>query len=587
MGKNKLKNLKTAVQYHSKFFIYAYAVLLTIIFFITVSYCGAGTWKTDTWFHLMRVQDLTAAARVGRLPDLVNITSFLGIGQSINAMYPPYFLYLLSIFTAMINPLSQWVLIQSLVVFIACVLAMLYLQRAGAKIGITLIFGTVSVISSGLIDYATYGSLGMFVSVAFLPAILIATHNLAINRKWCDALLLAVPSALILNTHLASAAIICVVIILIGLLNTMITRSARVFGMYSISGILVLILSVPSWLMPIVMSGAKMHTVRPVPLMGTPFSQILNRLLNVTQLGLLSSLGAAALLIVPFMMLIFHNWRNGMILYFLGILLLWMSTSSFPWQWVPSIVGTVIQGVEWRLLAIGSTALVCSFFLQYIACQSYFTSRSRAIITTCLLLLFLVPTGLQAQTIARENRAYPFWTPNSGYARQDTRLTSTAFSQPSFYKLRWYTDYVPQPKNKNPQAQWSVPAHKVIIDGKSHRLLPKINSQTHTVSYDFGRPVKGWVDLPFWYYHTLQYKITNSTKLRSSSRGSLEVFLPQKVRRVTITEISSQWYIPAVILMIFAWIICLGTLMFNTFFHRGNLHTLIENFPSRTSHVSE
>ncbi|WP_156321624.1 hypothetical protein [Lacticaseibacillus saniviri] len=155
---------------------------------------------------------------------------FLGLGQAFNAMYPPYFLYPLVALTRGLNGLLQWYAIQSLIVFIGLWLAVFGFRRAGGRVWSSLLFGTVTVLSQGFVAYTDSGSLGMMIGSAMLPGALMATYNVVKKGQYRDILALAVPVAITLNSHLATAVLMVIVVVIIAITQSVAARTWSIFG---------------------------------------------------------------------------------------------------------------------------------------------------------------------------------------------------------------------------------------------------------------------------------------------------------------------------------------------------------------------
>lgn len=533
---------------------------ITLIYFYLAVHFGHGAWRTDTWFHLMRIWDLNIATRQHHLPDIVNITSFLGLGQAFNAMYPPYFLYPLVALTRGLNGLLQWYAIQSLIVFIGLWLAAFGFRRAGGRVWSSLLFGTVTVLSQGFVAYTDSGSLGMMIGSAMLPGALMATYNVVKKGQYRDILALAVPVAITLNSHLATAVLMVLVIVIIAITQSLAARTWSIFGRFSLAGGLALLLSLPAWLMPIVMAPSHLSSVRLIPLKGASLLGIVQQTFTLNKVSLMSWLGLIALVYVPWRAIKYHQFQAGRVYYLLGALLFYLSTNLFPWSLMPTVLANVIQGVEWRLLAMAATLLVTAGFIQSLDTLASGTQREHRLLLTLTLIGFVVPMAGITLTLGQRNRALPAWQPQDGYYHHaDNVLTPASFQSPDFYRLRWYTDYLPETTPKASfGAQVSVSAHQAVVDGKIFRVPRAVDPNSHAITFTLPQATSDWVDLPFWYYSSLHYQIPNVRQIKQSTRGSVLVKLDKPANQVTVQRVSSPLYRPAVWVMLLAWLGALG-----------------------------
>ncbi|ERL64568.1 hypothetical protein [Schleiferilactobacillus shenzhenensis] len=133
-------------------------------------------WKTDTWFHLMRLFDLQQTTSAGQVPALVNANSFLNIGQAFNGMYPTYSLWPLVALFHGLGAMHQWLAVQSAILYLASSLTAVYLFLLTRHTSFSLIMSIASVWTPAWLDYTMNGSLGMMWGTAMLPAVLVACY---------------------------------------------------------------------------------------------------------------------------------------------------------------------------------------------------------------------------------------------------------------------------------------------------------------------------------------------------------------------------------------------------------------------------
>jgi len=531
-------------------------LVTSIIYFYLAVHFGHGAWRTDTWFHLMRIGDLNIATRQHRLPDVVNITSFLGLGQAFNAMYPPYFLYILVALTNELNGLLQWYAIQAIIVLIGLLLAGYGFRRAGGNLMTSYLFSVVTVLSQGYIAYMDNGSLGMMIGSVMLPGALIATYNVAKNHQYCDILSLSVPVAVTLNSHLATAVLMVIVIIALTIWQSTSARSWRLFFSFCLAGIMALLMSAPAWLLPIIMAPSHLSSVRLIPLKGSGILSIIERTFILNKFSLMSWLGLAALVYVPVSALKHRHFKDSGPYYVVGLIIFYLSTNLFPWQVMPQKIADVLQGVEWRLLAMAASALVVAGFLQYLTTAPLINHIQKKGLFFVTLVGFIVPTVGSMMSIGIDNRKLPEWQPKDGYYRHtDTVLTPASFKTDEFYRLRWYTDYLPLTKPEASfEAQSSVAAHQADINQQSVRVGRLVTPSTHAITFLLSSTANQWIDLPFWYYSSLHYQITNVQHVKQSNRGSIMVKVAPRSKKITINQVTTPIYKPSIVIMVLAWL---------------------------------
>ncbi|ERL64695.1 hypothetical protein L248_0752 [Schleiferilactobacillus shenzhenensis LY-73] len=381
-----------------------------------------------------------------------------------------------------------------------------------------------------------------------------------------NSILVAIPVAIVLNSHILTGALTILLVIGTGLLGSLIKRSWKALLSFVAAAGWTLLLTLPAWIMPLILRHSNLRIVPNMTLVGSPIKAILQRLFTPGGIGLLSIFAVLAVIAVPLAALRIKTLRLTWMFYGFGLILLFLSTNLFPWQRMPLFLGSIIQGPEWRILPYASATLSMALLTVFLESSTTIVTSPQkmrllhSVILVVTILLCVVPNSLSLNSLRRTTLATPLWTAAAGYSRDTTAFTNASMLHPAFQQLRQYTDYAPQ-QASSPAELASVGAHQFILsNGQKGKARIIVNPRTQAVTIHLPKAVTGPVDIPFWYYSSLTYRLVNTRRIEQSDRGTLLVTPQHPTKKITILSVNHPLYQPLIWGMVFAWLAVIGVL---------------------------
>ena len=520
------------------------------------------TWDVDTWFHLMRVHEITTAFNHGHLPNLVNFYSFKQLGQATNAMYPSFSLWPFLYILRLVPPIIQWYSLSAIFLFIGLVLTSFYARKLTDNEWLITLFSIVTIVSPGIFTNLHNGSFGMFVSAMFLPSAILALtfSRRQIQYAW---LYLAVPIAIIAITHLMTLTMLVAYLGLFAIVELIKTRNLKQIVLYLKSGMLAILLAAPIFIVPIIKFQSDIVGVIPRYLVGAPVLELVKNSVKAiyssdsyTYTGVLPLIGLVLIAICLFNKKI--DWQTR---YFgiISLIMFILMTNIFPWPKLTQLLGGIVQYPEWRVAAFMVPTVFVTLFLLAIDLKIEWKLKGKVLVYS-LIAIFTILPFLQMTMYQRHlNATEELWQVQKQYSRETTILNEDSFKDADFYNVRQYVDYSPVEAMANAEL---VNRHGVtmgqsiaLINGTEVTVTKHPTKDYRGIVLKFPKKVSGKVDIPIWNYEALNYDIPAAKSYQTSKlRGSLLVDLKNPTRQIVIKSVKSNVYTVTIWIMTLSWL---------------------------------
>lgn len=526
--------LKKCITTNNIFNVIIIILSVCLLFGISI-FQSTMTWRTDTYFHLSRIYDVTTYIKSFHQPLMVDIHAFSNTGQAINGMYPGFSLLPFIILTSFLQPIAQYETIIFLFILLGSILNYFVFQKLHAsKIqSLSSVLATFTFIN---IFYSSSLSLFGAWSVYFLlPLSVLSLKKLAENSSLIYVTSLAFAVSFVLNTHLVSA-IILVCILFIYFVFLMIKSSSKSIFLFQIisAALFSIVLSLHTLTSILSFSKTNLSTVQEIPLTSGTLNieSMIHSLTNPTIFGSATPPIFGILLIADILLLSNlkqFNKNAKIIIFFIFVAQLlispyfpWallqntpVSIIQFPTRLVPFILAimTLVLFTAKKLDKVGF--LVPIIFFSLSITFSYQTSNYVA--------KKAFPNFKDVKTL-KENHldSIPKY-------RENTKVDNETLSDPVFYSLYSYPEYIPQTKAKNDPEFYSrmnsVNNHEVFVNNKKISNV-ETAFEANKIKFTFDKTEKGIINLPVWYYPNMNYVIvtdTGKTSVKTNHRHTLEI----------------------------------------------------------------
>ena len=364
----------------------------------------------DLFFHLNRIEGISAGLRAGQFPVGIHASTLLGYGYAAPQFYPEVFLYIPALMRNLGVSLCASVRIFEMLIHLAAASACYFSARAvmGSRriaLGTTMLYILCSYRLSNMYVRAT---LGESLAMIFFPLLIWALYEVLCRdeKKWP---LLTLSMAGIFLSHLLStlfAALLCVLAALV-CAKRLILKPRRILA--CVKAAFLMILCSACFLVPFidymdagvntsVALTANDHVLRagalfvgfPGAAESLPYEALdFSYTVGVVP-GLAIVLGCAMLLIRLYMQGRAQDETDRLMLFFLmlGGLLFLFSTDVFPWAWLCSLprrYSFFFQQIQypWRLVGVGCAPLAFAAAWGYMREEKHRTQALCLIAALC------------------------------------------------------------------------------------------------------------------------------------------------------------------------------------------------------------
>lgn len=532
------------------------------------------TWRTDAYFHLSRIFDLSNYLRNFQVPLIVNLYSFANTGQAINGMYPFFSITPLLFITSHLSPIQQYFTMNWLFILSGSLLNYFVFQKMGASKIRSL--ASVMVIASFINIYAfsSFSLQGVW-SIYFMFPLAVLSISKLTENNWWYVLTLSMSISFMLNTHLLSALLSTLLLIFYYTYIFLKSKNKLQILIKTFISVLVFIILSLSTLINIVsISKDSLTSLETFQLTdGTVnIEQMLHSLTNPSIFGVSVPSIFGSLLLLDILFVFFWKQLNSNthIIFVLALILQIIVSPYFPWDLLQKTPISTIQFPA-RLVPLILIILVIA-----LATDKYFDNIK--LIMGILLFSCLLTLSFQTSNTAAKLH-FPFFPSQlSSYDheefdllnfRENTLLTNSDLKNSTFYRLKTYPEYMPKKVNSHDNRDSdSVNKHIIFINNKPITNV-SVYVTGNTINYAFKNYVSGNVDLPLWKYTAVNYSTLHYSNqpLKLSKRHTITLNT-KKTKLIQVRVTNSQIVNSSFWITIFAWISSLIAIMMKLVYFR-------------------
>lgn len=492
-------------------------ILMTVV--ITIKRGLPMVW--DTRFHIGRIYDIREAFLAHRIPTWVNFSSYHGMGQAINGMYPDITLWPFILITNGLSFVNQIIAIKVVILlatFIVTYISLVkhnFIKENSFYVAILYVFTGYSLYQ--FLYELQPGAIAIYIfTFPLIFSIEEVLYTPELNKKLIVKLSLLF--GIILYSHLLSAVVIACLIISMWLLRVVLEKKLNYFSILNLflASILTFFYSMPILYRLYVISQSK---IAPPYGKGLVDSESLNYIFNDPQIYARVSLSFVALLL--FIISLHYFGKNSKITrYLIGeMVIILLCSNLIPWNILGKLpLINMFQFTPWRF-GIYLSALPMLAFLY-----THIKNKNMILFVLSLISLAAVPealsqnnsifktsqcTFINSKALKADNSNQNFGSIIRDYLPAKTIGNSINGDVPNFAKRRSF-----YPKIEGPQQESNV--KKVISDYGSISL------------YNQKSVEKGVYTIPVYYYSSLKYRIYVNGKKISKISGDHHGFMKIK-----------------------------------------------------------
>lgn len=492
-------------------------ILMTVV--ITIKRGLPMVW--DTRFHIGRIYDIREAFLAHRIPTWVNFSSYHGMGQAINGMYPDITLWPFILITNGLSFVNQIIAIKVVILlatFIVTYISLVkhnFIKENSFYVAILYVFTGYSLYQ--FLYELQPGAIAIYIfTFPLVFSIEEVLYTPELNKKLIVKLSLLF--GIILYSHLLSAVVIACLIISMWLLRVVLEKKLNYFSILNLflASILTFFYSMPILYRLYVISQSK---IAPPYGKGLVDSESLNYIFNDPQIYARVSLSFVALLL--FIISLHYFGKNSKITrYLIGeMVIILLCSNLIPWNILGKLpLINMFQFTPWRF-GIYLSALPMLAFLY-----THIKNKNMILFVLSLISLAAVPealsqnnsifktsqcTFINSKALKADNSNQNFGSIIRDYLPAKTIGNSINGDVPNFAKRRSF-----YPKIEGPQQESNV--KKVISDYGSISL------------YNQKSVEKGVYTIPVYYYSSLKYRIYVNGKKISKIAGDHHGFMKIK-----------------------------------------------------------
>ncbi len=523
---------------------------------------------TSDWsFHASRVEQIYDNLRQGKMFTFVATTTFQHTGAGSFLFYPTLFIYPWAILRFYFNPITSFYIWYGIVTFFTYAISYLCMFSFSKSRIRSIIFSFIYVLA----PYRLYLGgfvFGEFTAVTFIPIAFLGFYEIVCrdSKRWY---VLSIGMSLLILSHVLSV-LLTVEVFTFLFIILIFTRRLTFLQIkaFAFSAILTLVLSLPvlvSFATDFI--GHNIYSAyKGIGILIDGNTMIQDSLSNTAG----SDIGLLLLATV------FVGWaktKKGTIerySYWMGLLLIIISTSIFPWEMISkSFLGTV--QLPWRYLSyailflgiIASNIILAiynswntkgsfvwfSLLIAIIGMYSYFGSISGTVEKIKNYDESMVLKPAVQGNIVKE-------------IPQPVQLNVKNYKYQFGYKAAYgETDYYTKKAQDNSAYTESIINNTIIINSKKSKAVPIAGPNYLTFNLSLDRESK--VDLPVVVYeHTYVYINHKKVSFSQSKRGTVQLKIDKGKNVVTVGYAPSKLYFYALFISLGSWFTLAATLIF-------------------------
>lgn len=524
------KHLTTSDAFDVMIIVIAVALLFGISIFQSTM-----TWRTDAYFHLSRIYDITEYVKAFQLPLMVDIHAFANTGQAINGMYPNFSLLPFIFCTAWLKPLAQYETIIVLFILLGSILNYFVFQKLHASklqsmAAVFFIFTFINIFYQSSLNLH-----GVWSVYFLLPLAILSLNKIsAAKNKYIISLSFAV--SFVLNTHLLNAVLLVGVLFIHFIyLMTKAHHKLPFLRRIILAAIFGILLSLPTLVSIFSFIKTNLSTVQEIPLTSGTLNieSMIHSLTNPTIFGAATPPIFGMLLVADVLLLgnIKNFNSNAKVVVLFVFIAQFLISPYFPWALFQNTVISIIQ-FPTRLVP----------FILIIITMVLFTSTKLNKVSFLLIIIlgsFGLAFSYQTSNYVAKKSFSNFETIKKSSTmnkfdsilkyNENTKVNNKTLSNPAFYRLYSYHEYIPQTITKNDPKlvtnMKTVNNHELFVNQQKVANVKTIY-KNNEIKFTFAKKEKGTINLPVWYYPNMQYAIkadNGMVSVNTSKRHTLEI----------------------------------------------------------------
>lgn len=515
---------------------------------------------TSDWaFHASRVEQIYDNLRQGKLFTYIATTTFQHTGVGSFLFYPTLFFYPWAILRFYFNPIVSFYIWYGIVTFFTYMIGYLCMLSYSKNKMRSLSFAFIY----ALAPYRLYLGgfvFGEFIAATFIPLVFLGLYEIVWrdSKKWY---ILSIGMSLLVYSHILSVLLMVeLLVVVVGILLIAKKISFLQLKALAFSALLTVLLSLPI-IIPFVTDfiGHDIFSAYKgigILINGTTLIQDSFANTSGTSIGIV----LLATVVVGW-----HATIKGTLerySYWLGIVLMIIATSVFPWDMFSESFIATVQ-LPWRYLSYSAffLAVVASHILAR-SCKSWNTRTAFVVFSLILAAVGLLGYfGSVSGTTAKikkydQNMALKPANPNNPVQKipQPTQLNKENYQNQFGYAVAYgETDYYPKRAQANSNYAESIVNNMVVINNKKIKIKP--TAAPNYLTFNIKLDNKSRVDLPVvTYAHTYVYVDHKKVPFSKSKRATVQLELAKGKHVVTIGYAPGSLYFVGLFIAGIGWL---------------------------------
>lgn len=542
-------------------------IIIVMLFAIFTIFMTYPLWKTnqmvvtsDWTFHASRVEEIYRNLKHGQLFTFIATSTFHQTGVGSFLFYPTLFLYPWALLRFIFSPLTSfyvWYSVMSFGTLVVSYFSMVHITHSKSK---GFIFALLYTLNPYRLYLAPSGFvLGEFIASTFVPLAFLGLYEILWGNK-NEWYILGIAMALLLNSHILTVVLTVEIFVLILVFNFFFNYqkiSDNIFGIVK-AAILAGVLAFPA-LVPFITDFIGRGITSAYKGIGILNGADVMWSSSISNKAVGNSVGIISIVVI------FVGWKfieKKNILrysYILGILLILLSTSVFPWMMFENTFLGIVQ-LPWRYLIYADLflAIVASFIID--DGIKNFTNVYRSKIGIFIIIFGLAIVSYYGSISDVINRNVANNTPmvhkvnSNSMARipEFIKINNSNYRDQFNYQVRYgETDYFPK---KSLKYENQILQHKARIDGKFQTLKP--TSSGDGILFKLNSRKIDKIDLPVVAYNGTQVQI-DGKKIKStiSKRGTVLVIGTKNINNIKVTYEPNILYYVSVLISMIGWLL--------------------------------
>lgn len=551
-------------------YVGVFALVIAMIFIAPFLDKGYLVYGDDLHYHLSRIKEISGWLKDGvfNFPG-ISTRSFYSLGYGVNIFYPWLTLLPFSILGLLLkNPTNAIYVGFYFYTFVTVLIAygcMKKFSRSWVSSTAFSILYTFSIYRT--IDGITRFALAEFIALTFFPLLLLGIYEVLFGKKryWP---LVTIGFSLIVYTHVLSAFLACIYLIVFwGVSLFFIEERVKRSLLLLFSGV-VSIFASAGYLFGFIEEQMFQTFLQPSPmkLAGKEIGQLVvssfSSDLMQSSMGGVYNIGYTCILILLLGVFFLKEMsKTYKIIYSLGVITFFMTTSLFPWSLMQGTFLSVIQ-FPFRLM-IFPTLFACltgaNLIKNVSEKYSFKIKRSILIIT---LLVCVAPWLLSANAMMDRAARFGFDTGDIFFNDSDNRSSM------------WIDQYMPKSSQKYVDDIYN---HVGYLNSEAVTFMPKSEKQSTSFSIKTDED-QSKVDLPVVRYkNTTIFVNGKKVKVTSSHRGTVQLLIAKGVNKISIEYEASLIIKLGVLISIITWLILIVYLVLYSCQKNESSHFVLEN----------